>query len=161
MPVTDVMTTNVVTLRAEQTIEEAVAILAGARISGAPVVDDDGRYVGLLDDTDLILSEARLHAPTTIEILGAYLPLPGERHRYQEEVRRALGQLVGDVMEADAATVGVDASVEDVATIIVDRDVSRVPVLDADGRVAGIVTRGDLVRGMYRGPTPTGSSAAG
>lgn len=149
-PVTDVMTAEVVTLRPEQTIEEAVATLVEHGISGAPVVDGDGRLVGLLDDTDLILSEARLHAPTTIEILGAYLPLPGERHRFEEELRAALGQTVGDVMESEPATVGTGASVEDVATIIVDRDVSRVPVLDADGRVAGIVTRGDLVKGMYR-----------
>jgi CBS domain-containing protein len=149
-PVTDVMTAQVVTLRPEQTIEEAVTILGEHGISGAPVVDQDGRLVGLLDDTDLILSEARVHAPTTIEILGAYFPLPGERHRFEEELRAALGQTVADVMESDPATVPVDASVEDVATIIVDRDVSRVPVLDADRRVAGIVTRGDLVKGMYR-----------
>jgi CBS domain-containing protein len=153
-PVTRVMTSPVVTLRAEQTIEEAVALLAERGISGAPVVDEDGQFAGLLDDTDLILSEARLHAPTTIEILGAYIALPGERHRFEQELRAALGQIVGDVMERDAATVGLDASVEDVATIILDRDVSRVPVLDADGRVAGIVTRGDLVRGMYRTSTP-------
>ena len=44
------------------------------------------------DDDDLIVSEARLHAPTTIEILGAYIPLPGDLKRYNEEVRQALGQ---------------------------------------------------------------------
>jgi CBS domain-containing protein len=149
-PVIEVMTEQVLTLRPEQTIEEAVAVLAEHDISGAPVIDADGNLVGLLDDTDLILSEARLHAPTTIEILGAYLTLPGERHRFEEELRAALGQTVGEVMDDDPATVGVDASVEDVATIILDREVSRVPVVDADGRLAGIVTRGDLVRGMYR-----------
>lgn len=149
-PITEVMTTGVVTLRPEQTIEEAVAALAEHRISGAPVVDADGRFVGLLDDTDLILSEARLHAPTTIEILGAYFPLPGEKHRFEEELRHALGQVVGDVMDTEPSVVGPDATVEDVATIILDREVSRVPVVDADGRVLGIVTRGDLVKGMYR-----------
>lgn len=149
-PITEVMTTGVVTLRPEQTIEEAVAALAEHGISGAPVVDAGGRLVGLLDDTDLILSEARLHAPTTIEILGAYFPLPGEKHRFEEELRHALGQTVGDVMDAEPAVVGTGATVEDAATIILDREVSRVPVLDAEGRVAGIVTRGDLVKGMYR-----------
>jgi CBS domain-containing protein len=53
-------------------------------------------------------------------------------------------------MEIAPAVVGPEATVEDVATIIVDRDVSRVPVVDADGHVIGIVTRGDLVKGMYR-----------
>lgn len=144
------MTARVITLRSEQTIEEAVAILGEHGISGAPVTDDRGMLVGLLDDTDLILSEARLHGPTTIEILGAYLTLPGERHRFESELRAALGQTVGTVMEADPATVGLDGTVGDAATIILDRDVSRVPVVDADRRVQGIVTRGDLVKAMYR-----------
>lgn len=147
--VADVMTSPVLTLRAEQTIEEAVALLGERGISGAPVVDDDDRLVGLLDDTDLILSEARLHAPTTVEILGAYLTLPGEKHRFEHDLRQALGQTVGEVMETEVATVGPDAAVGDVATIIVDREVSRVPVIDADGRVLGVVTRGDLVRTLY------------
>lgn len=146
--VTEVMTTPVVTLTPDQTMEEALALLNEHGISGAPVVDAEGRFVGLVDDTDLIMSEARLHGPTMIEILGAYLPLPGERHRFEEELRAALSQTVEGVMETKPATIGLTATVEDVATIIVDRDVSRVPVLDDDGRVAGIVTRGDLVRTM-------------
>jgi len=148
--VADIMTSPVFTLQPEQTIEAAVALLGERSISGAPVVDAEGRLVGLLDDTDLILSEARLHAPTTVEILGAYLTLPGEKRRFEHELRQALGQTVGEVMETEAYTVGPDAAVGDVATIIVDREVSRVPVVDADGRVVGVVTRGDLVRTMYR-----------
>ncbi|MPZ88969.1 MAG: CBS domain-containing protein [Nitriliruptorales bacterium] len=148
-PVTNVMTAPVIILSSEQTIEEAVAILTEQGISGAPVADGDGRLVGLLDDTDLILSGARLHAPTTIEILGAYLTLPGERHRFESDLRAALGQTVGAVMETKPATVGLDGTLGDVATIILDRDVSRVPVLDAGGKVAGIVTRGDLVKSMF------------
>lgn len=150
-PVTEVMTRDVVTLTADQTIEEAVATLNERGISGAPVVDADGRLVGLLDDTDLILSEARLHAPTTVEILGAYITLPGERHRFSQELRHALGQFVGDVMDDDPVSVRETATVEDVATLVVDREVSRVPVVDRDRRLVGIVTRGDLVRTLYRG----------
>lgn len=142
------MSAPVVTLTPEQTMEEAVAVLNEHGISGAPVVDAQGRFVGLVDDTDLILSEARLHGPTMVEILGAYFPLPGERHRVEEELRAALAQTVEDVMERRPATVGLQATVADVATIIVDREVSRVPVLDDDGSVVGIVTRGDLVRSM-------------
>ena len=148
-PVTDVMTSPVLSLRPEQTLDEALALLAERGISGAPVVDAEGRFVGLLDDTDLIMSEARLHAPTTIEILGAYFRLPGESHRFTEDLKAALGRTVGDAMDEEARTVGVDATVGDVATIIIDREASRVPVIDADGRPVGIVTRGDLVKGLY------------
>lgn len=150
LPVTEVMTADVVTVTPDTTVEEAVALLAERGISGAPVVDDDGRLLGLLDDSDLIVSEARLHGPTVIEILGAYFPLPGERHRFDEEVRHALGTTVQEVMDDDPSWVGPDATVEDVATLIVHRHLSRVPVVDDERRVVGIVTRGDLVAAMGR-----------
>lgn len=152
MPVTQIMTTDVVTLAPDTSVEDAVALLTEHGISGAPVVDSDGRLIGVLDDSDLIVAEARLHAPTVVEILGAYFPLPGERHRFDEEVRHALGATVGELMDGDPPTVGLDATVEDVATLIVDRRSSRVLVVDDAGQVAGIVTRGDLVAAMGRSP---------
>ncbi len=155
LPVTDVMTSPVTTLTPHTTVEDAVALLVDADISGAPVVDSGGRLVGLLDDSDLLVSEARLHGPTTIEILGAYIPLPGERRRFEEEVRAALGQTVADVMEDDPPAVGEEATVEDVATLIHDRRVTRVPVVDDARRVVGIVTRGDLVRALRRADRTT------
>ena len=151
-PVTDVMTAEVVSLDPGMTIDEAVRLLSEHGISGAPVTDGDGRLVGLLDDTDLLLSEARLHAPTTIELLGGYITFPGESRRYEEQLRHALAQIVGDAMEDEPHIVGTDATVEEVATIMVDHGVSRVPVVDNDRRVVGIVTRGDLVGALYRQP---------
>jgi len=150
LAVTEVMTTPVTTLTADTTIEEAASLLVEADIGGAPVVDGSGRLIGLLDDSDLVLSEARLHAPTTIEILGAYIPLPGERRRFQDELRQALGKTVGEVMEDDPPSVQPDATVEDVATLLHDRAVSRVAVVDAERQVVGIVSRGDLVRALRR-----------
>jgi CBS domain-containing protein len=148
--VTEFMTTDVLTVTPDTTVDEAIQLLAQRGISGAPVVDADGRLVGLLDDTDIILSEARLHAPTVVELFGAYLTLPGEQKRYEHELRHALGQTVDDLMHHEPPFVGVDATVEDVASVIVERDVGRVPVVDADGRVVGIVTRGDLVGALGR-----------
>lgn len=152
LPVTAIMTTEVATVTPDTSVHQAVELLSERGISGAPVVDPDGRLIGLLDDDDLIVSEARLHAPTVVEILGAYFPLPGERHRFDEDVRHALGATVGELMDDDPPWVGLDASVEDVATLIVNRHVSRVPVVDEGRRVVGIVTRGDLVAAMGRAP---------
>ena len=149
-PVTDIMSAPALTLRPETTVEDAIALLTEHGYSGAPVTDADGALVGLLDDADLIVSEARLHGPTIIEFLGAYLPLPGEQRRWEDDVRHALGTTVGEVMHDDPPRVGTDGILEDVATLIVDRDVSRVPVVDADGRVVGVVSRGDVVKTLGR-----------
>jgi CBS domain-containing protein len=144
------MSSPVTTLSPQHIVEDAVAALVERGINGAPVVDDHGRLVGLLDDTDLLLGESRLHAPTTIELLGAYIQLPGQRKRFEEEIRHALGRTVGEVMDDEPPAVSLQATVEDVATVLLERRVSRVPVLDDDGLVVGIVTRGDLVRAIGR-----------
>jgi CBS domain-containing protein len=149
-PVSDIMSAPALTLHPETTVEDAIALLSEHGYSGAPVTDADGVLVGLLDDADLIVSEARLHGPTIVEFLGAYLPLPGEQRRWEDDVRHALGATVGEVMHEDSPRVGTDGTLEDVATLIVDRDVTRVPVVDADGRVVGVVSRGDVVKTLGR-----------
>lgn len=146
------MTEQVLTLHPDTSVEEAVRELSRRGISGAPVVDEEGRLVGLLDDSDLLLSEARLHAPTTIELLGAYITFPGEHRRYEDQLRQALAQTVGVAMDTDPDALGPEATVEEAATIMVDTGVSRVPVVDEHRRVVGIVTRGDLVGALYRRP---------
>lgn len=150
LPVTDVMSSPAITLSPDTTVEEAIGVLVERGIEGAPVVDADGRLVGLLDDDDLIVAEARLHAPTTIEILGAYIPLPGDLRRFNDEVRQALGRTVAEVMDDDPPSIPITATLEDAATLLHDRGVSRLAVLDADGAVAGVVTRGDLVKALRR-----------
>jgi CBS domain-containing protein len=150
LPVTDIMSSPAITLQPDATVEEAVGLLAERGIGGAPVVNGDEQLVGLLDDDDLIISEARLHAPTTIEILGAYIPLPGDLKRFNDEVRQALGRTVAEVMDTDPPSIGDAATVEDAATLFHDRGVSRLPVIDADNRVIGVVSRGDLIKALRR-----------
>ncbi len=145
-PVSEVMTTDVVTLRPDQTLAEAADVLSERAIGAAPVVDDTGTIVGLLRDEDLLISEARLHLPTTIAILpGIEFTLPSHIKRYDEELKKAASSSVADVMDREFPQVGPDATLEDLATLMHERDVTHVPVV-AGGRVVGIVARGDLVR---------------
>lgn len=146
--VAELMNPDVVIVPESATVEEAVQRLAEHGISGAPVVDADGRLVGLLDDTDLLLSEARVHAPSAIEILGGYIPLPSSLHRFENEVRHALAGTVRELMTADPPALSADDTAEDAATLMLERDVSRVPVVDDDRQVIGIVSRHDLVLAM-------------
>jgi CBS-domain-containing membrane protein len=143
--VRDVMSTNVVTLRPDQGVAEAADILAADKIGAAPVVDAGGKLVGLLRDEDLIVSEANVHVPTAISFLGADFVLPSALHRFEDELKKAAGSTVGDVMTTDFARVGPDDSVEALATMMHDRDVTHVPVVEGDTLV-GIVARGDLIR---------------
>lgn len=144
-----VMTPDVVVLRADQTLVEAADVLANRGIGAAPVVDDAGAVIGLLRDEDLLSTEARLHVPTTIAILGVDFTLPSQVRRYDEELRKAVASTVGEVMESEFPSLGADASIEDAATLMHEADVTHVVVLEA-GRPVGIVARGDLVRFLAR-----------
>lgn len=129
-------------------VEDAARVMAERGIGGAPVVDDEGRVVGMLSDDDLIVADARLHVPTVITVLGAYIELPGERSRFEEELRKAVGTTVGEVMSPNPPTCRPDDTLEQVATVLHEQGLSRLAVVDADGRLAGIVSRGDLVRAL-------------
>lgn len=148
--VRDVMSTGVVTLRPEQSVAEAADTLADHGFGAMPVVDDAGRLLGLLRDDDLIVSEARVHVPTFITFLGATIPVPGEMAHLEEELRKVAGATVGDVMDPDSVAISPDDTLEELATRMHDRDVTHVPVVGDDGRVVGIVARGDVVRYIAR-----------
>jgi CBS domain-containing protein len=148
--VRDVMTPTVATLRADQTIAAAADEMADHNYGAMPVVDGTGALVGLLRDTDLIVSEARVHVPTFLNFLGASIPLPGEMAHVEEELHKVAGSTVGEVMDDDPVTIGPEDTLEELATRMNDREVSHVPVVDASGRLVGIVARGDIVRFIAR-----------
>jgi CBS domain-containing protein len=148
-PLRTVMTTDVVTVTADATLAEAADVLAERGIGAAPVVDDAGTVVGLLRDEDLLSTEARLHIPTTIAILGVNFTLPSHVARYDEELRKAIASTVGEVMEKEFPQLPPDASLEDAATLMHEADVTHVVIVE-DGRAVGVVARGDLVRHLAR-----------
>ncbi len=144
--VTEVMTKDVISLTPDTSLPDAADLLAEKGIGAAPVVDADGSIVGLLRDEDLLISEARLHLPTTFAILpGIDITMPGSVRRYDEELKKAASTTVADVLEKHFKQVGPDATVEDVATMMHEHDVTHVPVVDG-GKVVGIVARGDIIR---------------
>ena len=147
--VREVMTTDVLTLRPTDTVENAARSLAERHVGGAPVVDDDGRVVGLLEDDDLIVTDSRLHMPTVISLFGGYLELPSSLAHFERDLRKAVAATVADVMDGDAPTCRPDDTLETVATSFHDTGGTRMAVVDDDGRLAGIVSRGDLVRAIF------------
>ena len=146
--VRQVMTTEVLTFRPTDTIDAAARALADRRLGGAPVVGDDGGVVGLLEDDDLIVQDTRLHVPTVISLFGGYLELPSALAHFERDLRKAVAATVADVMDSDAPTCGPDDTLETVATALHENGGSRMAVVDGDGRLVGIVSRGDLVRAI-------------
>lgn len=146
----NIMTKNPITFTPTMSVKEAAKILAEKDIGGAPVLDNNGRLVGIVTESDLIVQDVRLRFPTYIELLDGYLYLPGSLEHFEEEFKKAIGAEVADVMTMEVITVDEGTSIEDIATLMVEEDIGRVPVMSGD-RVVGIVTKGDIVRAISRG----------
>lgn len=148
--VADVMSRNPVVVQRETSLTEAIKILAERRISGLPVVDDSGKLVGIISETDLMWQETGVTPPAYIMFLDSviYLQNPAT---YERELHKALGQTVGEVMSKDPITVSPDKSLRDAAKLMHDKNVHRLPILDSEGQVIGILTRGDIIRAMASG----------
>lgn len=145
--VADAMTPLPVVVKPQTPLNEAIKILAERRVSGLPVVDDDDRLVGIISDTDLMWQEAGVTPPAYIMFLDSviYLQNPAT---YERELHKALGQTVGEVMSKDPIAIAADKPLKEAAQLMHDRDVRRLPVVDANNLVIGILTRGDIVRAM-------------
>jgi len=148
-PVRQVMTTDVLSFAPDESVESAARRLSERRLGGGPVVDAEGHVLGLLEDDDLIVQDAKLHFPTVITVLGAYIELPSSQRHFEEDLRKAVGVTVVDVMDPTAPTCGEDDTLEQVATVMHDRNLSRLPVVRA-GKLVGIISRGDVVRALVQ-----------
>jgi CBS domain-containing protein len=150
MPVRDVMTTDVVSFTPDENVQAAMQRLVERGVDAGPVVEN-GKVVGMLSTGDLIVEEARVHFPTVANFLGVNITLPFSERKLDESLEKALGATVGEVMTAKPTTCGPDASIEDAATLMHDHDLSRLPVVDDDGGLLGIIARGDIVRAIVAG----------
>ena len=149
--VSEIMTSEVRTVHPDMSIIEVASVLADGSIGAVPVVNDADEFVGLLRDEDLLLREAGIHVPTTIALLpGIEFTLPSHLKRFDEELRIAAASTVGELMQTDPETVGPDTSLEDLATLMHDKQVTHVPVIGGNGKVVGIVARGDVIRHLAR-----------
>jgi CBS domain-containing protein len=143
----EVMTTDVLQFTPDEPVLEAIRLLVERDVDGGPVVDAEGKVVGMLSNADLILRESELHPPTVLSLFGAYLEWPGSARRFEDDFNKALGSKVSEAMHAKAVTIGEDDTLERAATVMHDKDVSRLPVV-RDGRLVGIIGRNDILRSI-------------
>jgi len=143
-----IMSTDVLTFTSDENVRDAMRALLARGFDAAPVIDDNGDVAGILSTADLIVQESQLQFPAVIEILGATIKMPRANERFERDLAKALGATVGEVMADHVVTCRPDDTVEDAATLMHDKSVSRLPVVDASGALVGIVARGDIVRAI-------------
>lgn len=146
-PVAEVMTSPVFSVRRDTPLQEAVTLLSSHHISGLPVVDDNGALVGELSEKDLMVRESGFDAGPYVMFLDAviYLRNPLEWNR---QVHQVLGSTVGDVMSSQPHTCTGTTTLPQAARLLNDRRIQRLFVVNDQGSVVGVLTRGDVVRAL-------------
>ncbi|KAF0207794.1 MAG: CBS domain-containing protein [Actinomycetota bacterium] len=145
----DIMTADPRTVVRELPVTDAARLMAENRIGALPVLDGT-KLVGIVTEGDLIMQEVKIEFPTYIHLLDGFIMYPPSTAKFESELKKAVGATVGDVMTGNPVTVQADTTVADLATLMVDREVSRVPVLDGD-KLVGIVSKSDIVRSLVAG----------
>jgi CBS domain-containing protein len=141
----DIMTKEVITVKPETTIEELARLLMKQQISGAPVVDVNGKIVGIVTENDLIGKNSRLHIPTILRLFDAYIPLGTSK--MESDIKRMAASTVEDICTKEIITVDEEASVEYIATIMTEKRIHILPVV-RDGKLVGIIGKKDLIKGI-------------
>ena len=138
LTVKDVMTTRVVTVAKDASFRTMAAALRDHRVSAFPVLDDDGKVIGVVSEADLLTKEALNSEPE-----GMPGMITGLLRRKEHE--KARGITAGDLMTSPPVIVAPDDTVERAARLMYTRKVKRLPVVDANGHLVGIVSRADLL----------------
>ena len=153
MLVKDVMTKDVVTLNAFMSIRDAVEVLARRGISGAPVVDNTGKLMGVMTESDILKAvedaadEVRMVFPS-LHTTGVMFELTKGEKEILDAFEEAGNTVVMDVMSKNVVTGSPDTTLNEAASLLVEHRINRLPVVDEDGHVVGIITRGDIVRAL-------------
>ena len=143
--VRDIMDSNPATVAPETSVQDVVATLREHQLPGVPVVDSDGRCVGMVTEADLVLpdNDGDLHIPHYINLFGGTVFLES-LDRFEGRLRKAFAATAEDMMTTEPDTVGPETSVREAARLIHETGHNRLPVVE-DGRLVGVVTRLDVL----------------
>jgi CBS domain-containing protein len=154
--VESIMRKKVPVVAPDDTVGTVASMMANSDVPGVLVVDD-GELLGIITESDIVTRKAEVDFPETVSFLGGYfragrLQLPWNRETHDDasdfdhEIRRVLATTARDLMTSPVINIDKDATILDLATIMIEHNVNPVPVVTDDNKIVGIVSRKDLVK---------------
>jgi CBS domain-containing protein len=145
----DIMDSDVPSVSPDDDARTAIDLLAKTELGAVAVVDEDGKVVGIVSESDLILSdeESDLHLPHYLNIMGGIV-FVGSMKGFEDRLNKAFATEVSELMSADPIVAHTYEAADRVAKKIADKHHNHLPVVDADGRLAGMVTRADALAAL-------------
>ncbi len=140
----DIMVTDVISVTPDTEIPKAADILLKNHINGVPVLDENGKLVGILCQSDLIAQQKKFPLPSLFTTLGGFFPLKSSK-QLEKELHKIAAATVMEAMTPDPAFVLPETPVDEVATLMVDKNFHTIPVLD-QGKLVGVIGKEDVLK---------------
>jgi len=149
--VAEIIQRDIVAVHPDDDVESLLRVTRAHELPGVPVTDASGKVVGIVPESDLVIREdgVDLRLPHHIDRLGGVSFLEPIKH-HEERLRRAFAATIGDMMTSDPVTVRPDDSIHDAAKLIAERRHNRLPVVDDEGQLLGVVTGVDVLEAVTR-----------
>ena len=147
MQVKDIMTKDPITVTPDTKVHALAELLSKNSISGAPVVDDKGVLLGIVQEEGIIFQDKRVHLPTFLHISLGFLTFGVKQ--FEEEMKKITAIKTGDILEKDIIILNPKMSIEDAATAMIEKSSYYCPVVEAD-KLVGVITKKDIVRSIAR-----------
>lgn len=148
----EIMNRDVPTVTPDDEARTAIDLLAKSDLGAIPVVDADRKVVGIVSESDLVLAdeESDLHLPHYLEIMGGVV-FVGSMKGFEKRLEKAFATKVAELMSADPIVARTYEAADRVAKKIAEHHHNHLPVVDEDGRLAGMVTRADALAAIVDG----------
>lgn len=147
--VADYMDREPASVSPEDGIRKVIEVMQTHDLPGVPVVDETQKVVGIITDSDLVISDEQsdFHLPHYVNIMGGLVFLGSTRH-FEERAKKAFADTAAAMMTDDPITVRPGDSVDRAAKLISDSTHNRLPVVDDEGRLVGVITRVDVLAAL-------------
>lgn len=144
----DIMTMDVIVANKSDSIADVAQLLIKEKIGGVPVVSEDRKVVGIISETDIMKKEKYVEAPQVLNLLQGLIFF-SDFKQMEKDMKRIAAYKVEELMSTDIITVHENDTFDDVANVMIKKSVNRVPVVDDNNKLKGIICRYDIIRAMY------------
>ena len=143
-----IMTTDVIVAKKDDSIANVATLLIREKIGGLPVVDEENKVVGIISETDIMQKETDIESPRVINFFQGLIFLDDIK-KLEDDIKKVAAYKVEDLMSKDIITVNEDDSFDYVANVMIKKSINRVPVVDKENFLKGIICRYDIIKAMY------------
>ncbi len=144
MKARDIMTTEVITVKPDERVENVARLMVERKISGIPVVDEEGSLLGIVSEKDLMVKSQDLNIPFYVTLFDSIIFLENPT-KFSKALRKFIGVEARDIMTTKVFSVKEDADTTEIANLMAKRNINRVPVV-RNNKLVGIVSRNDILK---------------